>query len=498
MKQTKHGRGSVVAVRRGGEVVGYRALLPRHLTRNPSAKPGYREPVGGIHATEREARAMLDAAIVVLREQRVSVRHGLPFSSYVDAAIKALRNEYRREYGSTARANKRVATWQSINRLWLPNAPFYSLPPEMVEVVDLQAWIDWLRDEAESSKGEPLSGSFIRQIASLLTKAFERARLQVNPAASLKLPKKGSPRVEHLSLDSQVLFFRAEESAISDADRTMAGCGMGAGLRVSELLAMEVTDVHLLEAAPYLIVRYGGPDHAPPKGRGIRRVELFEPGLGFWRRWMKKHYRANGRNLVFAGPRGGYLKAWPESFPGWAHHAQANRLSSHIMRHTYAVSMLSGLWRYEPKSLEFVSKQLGHADIQTTERYYGAWVHGTWQQEVQRMTGRVAKWEPGDAITAEWLLGIAGSPNGSTGLNSPGNPANQDNSRHPPQAPLSSVKTTEIGSPEIQCAEPCLAGIAQEVLELAEAGDGRALARAIDLAQRVIAARDDVDEAANG
>ena len=78
-------------------------------------------------------------------------------------------------------------------------------------------------------------------------------------------------------------------------------------------------------------------------------------------------------------------------------------MSSHIMRHSYAVAMLSGTWGYEPKSLDFVSQQLGHADRITTERFYKKFEGGTWRREVRHMTGRSDG--PRRIWTADQLLG---------------------------------------------------------------------------------------------
>ena len=73
--------------------------------------------------------------------------------------------------------------------------------------------------------------------------------------------------------------------------------------------------------------------------------------------------------------------------------ARVDRLSSHGMRHTYAVAMLSGTWGYEPKSLEFVSDQLGHAELQTTQRYYAAYESETWGNR-NRSTYGSANYDP--------------------------------------------------------------------------------------------------------
>lgn len=401
--KTEQGRGTVRTIRNRstGEILGYQALLPREQSKPPPgcANPErYQEPVGPRCATKAEARGLLDAVVLELRD-RGAVKHGLPLSHYVGAAIQARYQEARRAYRNDARATRHTATWRSADRRWLKKASWYDWPPASIELPDLQRFFDWLRDEAEGKAGDPLSGSFVRQVASVTRAAFERAGIHPNPAADLKLPKKSEPRVAFLSLASQRLLFGSED--IELADRIMIGCGMGAGLRVGELLAMEPADVHLDDHDPHLVVRYGGAHRAPPKGRKVQRVELFEPGLGFWRLWMEKCY--TGGDLVFGGPKGGYAKAWPERFPAWAPVAAVERLSSHIMRHTYAVAVLSGTWGYEPRSLEFVSQQLRHRERTTTERFYGGYEVGVWQRDVRAMTGRAAR--ATQPITAAELLG---------------------------------------------------------------------------------------------
>lgn len=415
--KAEHGLGTVRTVRdrKTGTILGYRALLPREQSRaKRGSKPSklYQEPVGPLCATPDEARRLLVAVMHELRDHgAAAVAHGLPLSSLVAAEIQARTNEARRRYGTTGKASRAVATWRSIDRNWLSAAPFYSYPPSAIELSDYQRWVDYLVDEAEGQSGEPLSASFIRNCGALLKATLERAP-GGNLAKALRLPGKTAPTVRYLELAAQRRLFGTTGERIPLVDRVMVGCGMGPGLRVGELLAFEIDDVHLDAADPHLVVRFGGSHHAPTKSGLVRRVELFEPALGFWRLFLDRFYRGGRR--VFAGPVGGYRKAWPELFPSWAEAAGVDRLSSHVMRHTYAVAMLSGSWGYEPRTLEFVSKQLGHADVQTTERYYGAFEFGVWQREVRRMTGRdpVLPIRP---VTALELLGLDASNDASGG-----------------------------------------------------------------------------------
>lgn len=496
-QRAESGLGTVRTVRdRQGNITGYQPLLPRSLSTPPadcSNPKAYKEPVGGPLPTKAEARQILDAAIVALRRGAV-VRDGVPFSHYVHQEIQSRLHEARRKY-SPARANRLVSTWRSIDRLWLAGerlpsnsrslAAFYSAPPAAALPLDLQRFFDHLRDEAEGKTGEPLSGDFIRNVARLVKASFERAGLATNPAAALKLPPKGEPRVPYLDLSAQRRLFAErgenDERRVELEDRVMIGCGMGGGLRVGELLSMEEDGVRIDDADPHLLVRYGGADRSPTKSGRARRVELLEPGLGFWRLWMDRFYR--GGRLVFEGPLGGFRKHWPERFPLWAATAGVPHLSSHIMRHSYAVAMLSGTWGYSPKSLEFVQVQLGHSERSTTERFYGAFEVGTWTREARVMRGDVAEIRR-SPITAIELLGlVAGATSGAAEV------ANRQKLRAngPPEViPRRSPKGEENAEKQAQFGatlHQARADRIDRVLAAVAAGEPTALRQAVEVLQ---------------
>lgn len=419
MKKELHGKGTVrPRIDSTGVVIGYRALLPRRYSTPPNNCKNperYQEQIGDLFASAEEAREVLDAAILALREKREPL-HGLPVSHYVDGVIQSKLHEALRAYRNEAEANKNVSTWKSIAKLWLSKAPFIDWVPAAVDARDISRFVERLLDRERGASGQPLSGSYVRNIILILRLAFERANVKPNPAAGLDLPNRSEPEVRFMDLASQRRFFGCKDIDLDD--RIMAGCGLGAGLRVGELLSIEVVDVRAHDADPHLIIRYGGDHHAPTKGRKIRRVEIYEPGLGFWRLALTRFAKAGQRRL-FVGVSGGYLKHWPENFPAWGELTSIDRCTSHLMRHTFAVSMLSGTWGYEPQSLEFLMTQLGHGELKTTQRYYAAFEAGTWSRQVRAMTGQTPRGAGRAITTAAELLGIdaasdaAGNGNGS-------------------------------------------------------------------------------------
>lgn len=485
--KAEQGRGMTIPLvnRRTCEISGWKAVLPREHSRVPPKvknPKNYQERLPGVFPTEAEARVFLDAAILA-RIKNKAIPAGASFAHYAGVELASRLQDAKRKYGDNARATKHVTRIHSIDRRWFANAPWYEWRPAIIEPADLQRWFDFLRDEAVGVSGKPLSAGFIQSVRSLTADVFTRAGVTPDPTRDLRTPKPGTPNVHYLDVAAVRRFFA--DGSIPAGERLMVACGMGAGLRVGELLAIEPSDVHLDDNDPHVVIRYGGAHHGPPKGKRIRRVEMFGPGLGAWRLWMRDFYK--GGRLVFAGPRGGYRNAWPEQFPGWAAAAGRAHMTSHIMRHTYAVAMLNGSWGYEPRPMEFVSRQLGHSSIAVTQRYYAAWEVGSAARDVRVMTGREAR--PARAMTALELFGFDASADASVSAIEPFLALKAVRVGVGRQATLSRETAENKSDPFRSDASThhVLVRLAAEVLAAVQSGDPTATARAVELARAALA-----------
>jgi integrase len=410
---SKKGSGTIRTIkdRSTKAIIGYQALLPEALSKAPQkAGKRYRQPIGPVHASRPIARAFLDKALALREDERPELKHGLRLIDHLNAEIADRHTEAMRKGMNEIQANRQVVAWRSYVKVWVKDEAFAIAPPIAILRGDVQEWVNRLCAHRRKN-GKPIAANSIHNMVEMVragfrhfNKAPERMNAPpVDPTQGLDLPDRSEPQIPHLELADQRALLTCKR--ITRRDRIMIGCGMGSGLRVNELLSIERSQVKLDGAEPHLMVRYGGKDRAPTKGRAERRVELFEPGLGFWRLWMAEF--AGPGPLVFVGPLGGYLSNWPERFQDFATLAGLNALTSHYMRHTYAVSMLSGTWGYEPRTLEFVQHQLGHTEIQTTQRFYGTHTVGTWAREVALMTGKLAERSIRKPLTALDLLGAS-------------------------------------------------------------------------------------------
>jgi len=176
----------------------------------------------------------------------------------------------------------------------------------------------------------------------------------------------------------------------SEVYRPVAELLIGSGLRISEALALKVSDLEL-EAKGGVIVVYRSRKKNSVGSTKSDRFRSVEIGQGLSR--VLRDHLARGAEMaageqaqahVFVMPvraRKTDRGRWEGNGDGtpmdrttvsrdWHKAALADAalrdMPLHALRHTAA-----GAWLAAGNSLMYVQRQLGHADIGTTERYYG-------------------------------------------------------------------------------------------------------------------------------
>jgi integrase len=161
--------------------------------------------------------------------------------------------------------------------------------------------------------------------------------------------------------------------------RPLLEFAIATGLRQGEMRALRDADVHLDAETPFITVRYGSPPMKPTKSGHVREVPLLPMAvraLKDWQEIRKTWCTNNFKELTFPAQRGGYRSEG--KFLGranqndWKKLLRAAKIERHLvwhdLRHTCATALLGGYfgrkWR-----LEEIQQLLGHADIQTTQRY---------------------------------------------------------------------------------------------------------------------------------
>ena len=187
--------------------------------------------------------------------------------------------------------------------------------------------------------------------------------LPANPAELLETPRLGLHLPEVLTLgeiDSMIasIDYSKEEC---QRDRAMMEVLYGCGLRVSELIGLEISRTYLDDG--FLRVR--------GKGNKERMVPMSETSIEEIKGWLADRERMKVKpgdeNILFLNRRGGRLtrqRAF-QIVKGLAEAAGVRKtISPHTLRHSFATHLLEG-----GANLRAIQQMLGHESIATTQIY---------------------------------------------------------------------------------------------------------------------------------
>ncbi|MGO9803803.1 MAG: tyrosine recombinase XerC [Steroidobacteraceae bacterium] len=186
------------------------------------------------------------------------------------------------------------------------------------------------------------------------------ARVTLNPALEVRAPK--APRRLPQTLDADQMARLLEIPAgggLIARDRALMELLYSSGLRLAELVGLDVTDIDLKDRT----VRVLG------KGRKARIVPVGRLAVAALRGWLKERatLTAAGETALFVGRGGARLgpRAIQARVDYWAKRQGLGvHVHPHLFRHSFASHLLES-----GGELRGVQELLGHADISTTQIY---------------------------------------------------------------------------------------------------------------------------------
>ena len=192
---------------------------------------------------------------------------------------------------------------------------------------------------------------------------LREGRIQTDPTALIESPKlgRGLPKVIDEESITRLLEAPDLDKPLGLRDRAMLETMYASGLRVSELVGLQLANLNLNQG----VVRVLG------KGSKERLVPLGEHAL----EWIRK-YMVEGRpdllkgkhsEAVFVTARGGGMTRQAFWHAIKRHAAAAGieqALSPHVLRHSFATHLLN-----HGADLRVVQLLLGHSDLSTTQIY---------------------------------------------------------------------------------------------------------------------------------
>ena len=224
-----------------------------------------------------------------------------------------------------------------------------------------------LRDFVFLLKDLGLSPASIRRAISAIRTYYGflvgEGKVSDDPSDRLESPRRGRtlpatlsvPEVEALLAAPQV------DHPLAWRDRALLELAYGAGLRVSELCTLALTDLLLSENLVRVFGK-GGKERVVPIGRSVIGA------VSVYLHTMRSELdRGRSRGRVLLNARGEPLSrvgAWGVVKRAAKRAGVTKRVTPHTLRHSFATHLLEG-----GADLRAVQEMLGHADLSTTQIY---------------------------------------------------------------------------------------------------------------------------------
>ena len=236
--------------------------------------------------------------------------------------------------------------------------------PAEVAPEDLESYVAWLRGRT-SSTGRPYAPSSLARLV-VAVRGYHRflahdGLAPTDPSAALGTPRatRSLPKALSVAEVERLLAAPTGPGPLALRDRAMLELLYGAGLRISELVGLDVDDLDPVERL--VTVRGKGDAH-----RLVPYGDLAADALDAWLVQGRPATSPRGP-AVFVNARGGRLTrqgAW-KLITGHAEQAGlADRVSPHTLRHSFATHLLDG-----GADVRAVQELLGHASVTTTQIY---------------------------------------------------------------------------------------------------------------------------------
>src|SRR5262245_36186080 len=182
-----------------------------------------------------------------------------------------------------------------------------------------------------------------------------RGMVAKNPAQAVRSPRLPRKLVSFLPIDETMAMMDARPHGTTARDTAIVELLYASGLRVSELVGLDLRDLDLAETTVRVLGK-GGKERIVPFGGAAARA-------------LRTHLdaRSPGAGAVFQNRRGGRLTV-RSVHTIVRRQARAagivRRVSPHTLRHTFATHLLDS-----GADLRMIQELLGHGRLSTTQRY---------------------------------------------------------------------------------------------------------------------------------
>ncbi len=228
------------------------------------------------------------------------------------------------------------------------------------EAVDIAAVRHYIAERHRAGAEPRTLARALSALRALFRYLAARGRVTSNPAQTVRAPRSKRRLPRALDVDQMAKLLDDDaDTPLAVRDRAMWELLYSSGLRVAELVALDVTDLDLRAREARVL----------GKGRKQRVVPVGRHAVAALQAWLTQRVAlaAVDEPAVFVGRRGGRLgtRTVQQRLRAWARrHGIDAAVHPHMLRHSFASHLLES-----SGDLRAVQELLGHADISTTQIY---------------------------------------------------------------------------------------------------------------------------------
>jgi integrase/recombinase XerD len=243
----------------------------------------------------------------------------------------------------------------------------YHKSPEHITNKDIQAYYTYLQNRPNKKTGEKLNpktiAHYIRSLELFFMHLQQNGIIKVNPISTIT--KTSSPKTTTryirsiLSQQEAKTLYKHTKNVL---ERLILSLGYGCGLRVNELVQLNIADINLEDKILIIPSGKGNRRRIVPMSKGVCRAIKF---------YMEHERVKNNTSALVLDSKGNRMQQWTynkilKQIINRTNdiHIINKNITMHSLRHSIATHLLE-----QGLSLEQVKQFLGHAYLQTTEIY---------------------------------------------------------------------------------------------------------------------------------
>ncbi len=236
--------------------------------------------------------------------------------------------------------------------------------PAELETSDVAGFVGWLRDQ-RTERGRPYAASTITRTF-VTVRGYHRFLVREglvadDPAAGVRVPRspRSLPKALGVADIERLLAAPLGDEPAAARDRAILETLYGGGLRITELITLDVDDVDLVDGTVRAWGK-GAKERIVPVGRVAREA------IDAWLVRGRPALAPEGPQL-YCNQRGGRLTrqgAWKIVKAAAEDAGLSDAVSPHTLRHSFATHLVDN-----GADVRVVQELLGHASVNTTQVY---------------------------------------------------------------------------------------------------------------------------------